>query len=645
METSPKASLSPLPPPSFTSAASSPRKRSIHEVDGVTLPSVGPKRALTTFTENNQENDDPALTLQKDSHSLQEGNVSASIRPVPQVVIPARTADQSPVARTVETTLVPSNTVGDSNQGSPVKSDLIPAKKRKLSPASKEAKEKQRLEEKAKKDEEKRLKDEEKRLKDEEKRIKDKQEAEQKEEKKKRETEQKEEKKKKEAELKEEKKKAKEAREDERRRKDEAKENEKRQKEEAKLKKERAQPKLNSFFAKPQVPASPAKKTSEPKAAALHNDAISTSQATQSDYAKAFPDFFLQSHTILAPPHRFERDADALAHVRSTIDSSLNPGGSAQDLPPFRPSEVFNIIPYQRRCGRQAQSVKDILQLLHSYDDVANQPHLASKSAKSNLSRIPMKSLKFGEDVRPAYQGTFTRAVPRDSAYKVSRNPYRRDLPETNYDYDSEAEWEEPEEGEDLDSEEEEEASDEGEDDMDEFLDDEDDALKENKRRLIVGDLEPNNTGIRWATDGVDEELKGYKMEVISDAVKFPIDPFSTAYWQKPRAADQVTKARVTQKPTSGSLDVFRVPTSTDAAVPASALPPPPTFKAKRPFPPEQLSEFKEAVEGSDLSKIGLVEILKKRFPKVSKDTLKATLDQVAARVGQKEVDKKWVCR
>jgi chromatin assembly factor 1 subunit A len=29
----------------------------------------------------------------------------------------------------------------------------------------------------------------------------------------------------------------------------------------------------------------------------------------------------------------------------------------------------------------------------------------------------------------------------------------------------------------------------------------------------------------------------------------------------------------------------------------------------------------------------------------VSKDTLKATLDQVAARVGQKEVDKKWVCR
>lgn len=33
------------------------------------------------------------------------------------------------------------------------------------------------------------------------------------------------------------------------------------------------------------------------------------------------------------------------------------------------------------------------------------------------------------------------------------------------------------------------------------------------------------------------------------------------------------------------------------------------------------------------------------RFPKVSKDTLKVTLDEVAVRVGQKEADKKWVCR
>jgi hypothetical protein len=33
------------------------------------------------------------------------------------------------------------------------------------------------------------------------------------------------------------------------------------------------------------------------------------------------------------------------------------------------------------------------------------------------------------------------------------------------------------------------------------------------------------------------------------------------------------------------------------------------------------------------------------RFPKVSKDTLKSTLEQYAVRVGQKETDKKWVWR
>ncbi|KAM5486994.1 chromatin assembly factor-I (CAF-I) p90 subunit [Microsporum audouinii] len=60
-------------------------------------------------------------------------------------------------------------------------------------------------------------------------------------------------------------------------------------------------------------------------------------------------------------------------------------------------------------------------------------------------------------------------------------------------------------------------------------------------------------------------------------------------------------------------------------------------------FPGDQLSEFKEAVSGSNLTKAGLIEVLKKRFPKVSKDIIKETLTAIAARQGQKEVDKKWV--
>lgn len=263
------------------------------------------------------------------------------------------------------------------------------------------------------------------------------------------------------------------------------------------------------------------------------------------------------------------------------------------------------------------QTVKGILQRIQTAADASAQSGRKVETSPLNnplnqLRKITMKSLKFGEDVRPPYQGTFTRVVPESSAKKLCRNPYYRGLPDTDYDYDSEAEWEEPEEGEDLDSEEEEE-SDDGEDDMDGFLDDEDDALAGGKRRLIVGDLEPVCSGIQWASDGVDSELQTYQIQTISDAVKFPIDPFSGAYWEKPRAEPASAKGRVMPIPSNQTLDSFRVNPGSDAPAVGSALPPA-TTKAKRPFPPESLPEFKQAVEGSDLSKIGLVEILKKKY-------------------------------
>lgn len=420
--------------------------------------------------------------------------------------------------------------------------------------------------------------------------------------------------------------------------------------------------KLNSFFAKPPVPSASSGQVitaPSPKKASTTADSSCETRAVQSDYEREFPAFFLQSHTIVAPPHRFERDSEALQHVRETIDTCLRNETPIQTHP-FRPSEVFQIIPFRR--GRQpTTSVKDILLQLQRSDDptqpTQNQSVMPSPRPQELLRKVTMKSLKFGEDIRPPYQGTYTRRVSELSTRRLARNPYHRGLPDTDYDYDSEAEWEEPEEGEELDSEEEDEGSDDGEDDLEGFLDDEDDALAEGKRRLIVGDLEPDSTGIKWTANGVEPEMEVYRMETISDAVKFPIDPFSTAYWEKPKPVDQVpAKARP-----ATAIDGFLVPTVPRAVAVGSAVPP--SSKAKRPFPPDQLADFKEAVEGSDLSKIGLVEILKKRlvptvsafrayansyisrFPKVSKDTLKATLDQVAARVGQKEVDKKWVCR
>ncbi|KAL3459813.1 chromatin assembly factor 1 subunit A-domain-containing protein [Aspergillus heterothallicus] len=458
-------------------------------------------------------------------------------------------------------------------------------KKRKLSPAERdakerekeakqqerEAKEKQRLEEKAKKEEEKAKKDEEKK----------KREAEKEEERKKRE----------------EKKKAK----DEEKA---AKDEEKRKKEEEKLKKERAQTKLNSFFAKPKATASqsaqpPSKPNVSPKKPSYDRILVKSPGRPNgvSEYRRAFPDFFLQRHTSLAPPHRFERDAEAVTHLENTVDSYLNSAESADPLA-FRPSELFKLIPYKRRRGALNMSVRDILLQMQSLHD-APETSEATKRLQNSLRQVRMKSLKFGEDVRPPYMGTYTKQLPQSAAARLMRNPFRRELPEVNYEYDSEAEWEDAEEGEELDSEEEEEGSEDGDDDMDGFLDDDDDQLLNGKRRLLVGDLEPASTGLKWQDQEPDPELQAYKMETIVPSVTFPIDPFSTVYWQK---APEPAQSR------SALRSIMGHPGSHTLAAQEN-----PAGKTKRALPVELLGEFKTVVEGSNLTKTGLVEVLKKR--------------------------------
>jgi chromatin assembly factor 1 subunit A len=60
-------------------------------------------------------------------------------------------------------------------------------------------------------------------------------------------------------------------------------------------------------------------------------------------------------------------------------------------------------------------------------------------------------------------------------------------------------------------------------------------------------------------------------------------------------------------------------------------------------IPDEHLLAFKAEVQGKDLTKIGMVEALKKVFPKIPKDAITNTLSVVAARVGPTEKEKRWV--
>ena len=64
-----------------------------------------------------------------------------------------------------------------------------------------------------------------------------------------------------------------------------------------------------------------------------------------------------------------------------------------------------------------------------------------------NPEKVPIKLLKFSTDVRPGYCGTWTKT----SAVVNGRNPFAKDVDVLDYEYDSEAEWDDdPEDAEDV---------------------------------------------------------------------------------------------------------------------------------------------------------------------------------------------------
>ena len=250
---------------------------------------------------------------------------------------------------------------------------------------------------------------------------------------------------------------------------------------------------------------------------------ITPHQAPPLDYERQFPPFFLQSHTVLAPYSRFSRDGKGLEYAQKIIDESLSDGGGTTK--PFNIYDLLHLSPDLSQRFPSVHTVKDIIADIHGstrnpIDLTESQFRRAIQNPADLLKTVPMKYLKFSEDYRPPYIGTFTKLIDRRAISKLCKKPFSRELSNTNYDYDSEAEWEEPGEGEDLDSEGEEEIGEEEEEnEMDGFLDDENDALK---KRPLLGDLEPTCSGICWE-DLENEESKLANLDVL-DLPHFKLD-------------------------------------------------------------------------------------------------------------------------
>jgi chromatin assembly factor 1 subunit A len=356
-------------------------------------------------------------------------------------------------------------------------------------------------------------------------------------------------------------------------------------------------------------------------------------QAKQID--KGFLPFVLGKHMRLAPHNVFLPDTEDLMRVNEDMDSY------AKHPPSPTPSVMESFATLKRRRGFQPPKVEHVI---HKLQGSSNRPIDLTQNHENRprdaLNTIPIKYFSYGEDVRPPYRGTWTRMVDDRTARKLALQPVAQQLPEVDYNYDSEAEWEDVEEGEDLEAEdiEEEEEQDE---EVDGFIDDDNAPQYLARRGIPASDVESKCSGLQWedasgkmrAADARYGNANFSEFTVCfllgqctccvrvespanirTDPSPKTIDPFTTAYW------DPEPKQVSSTLPLTSSMGPPRLPlqdrtngqatmqiTLVNGKVPKAAKVGP------RLVPADLMPAFKAAVSGSDMTKIALIEALKKQ--------------------------------
>jgi len=224
-------------------------------------------------------------------------------------------------------------------------------------------------------------------------------------------------------------------------------------------------------------------------------------QESQSDYRKMFLPFQLKAHTKCAP-HIPSLSHTELETSQREMDKILQHHPTTTS-PTSSLSSLF-VKERSRSRGLWQPTAREVIESLQG----SSQAPIDLTDDSGELYRptdlldaLVVRHLHFGEDVRPAYFGTYSRKVSSSDAARLRRNPFSKLRKDTDYDYDSEAEWEEPEEGEDIGSEGEDDEESVGDaEEMDDFMDDD---AADNKRHMITGDLKPVSTGLCW------EDAKG----------------------------------------------------------------------------------------------------------------------------------------
>ncbi|KAH7165892.1 chromatin assembly factor 1 subunit A-domain-containing protein [Dactylonectria macrodidyma] len=430
------------------------------------------------------------------------------------------------------------------------------------------------------------------------------------------------------------------------------KEEEQKKIQEEKDKKARSQPTLGSFFKLPSTP----KKLSSTSQGDSKKDASPSKLACEtpkSEYEKLFQPFFRKANTEVAKlsPDMTEETRNAKSKI---LDECINGQRCEQaSRASFDAIALFALPGKPRRRGMLHHPVRHIMEQVNKESEMSghaepDHAHKIMKEARQKLEKIPMKVIAFSQDVRPPYYGTVTFqpfALGRGNMSQLARKPTDRRLP-LDYEYDSEAEWQE-EEGEDLDMDDDEEELDD-EDDMEEFLDDSEDAGL--SRRVFANALEPDSTGLCFEGGErvvLNQTVFDHRMEFMHDGLEqsWGIDPFSTEYWEP----EPKTKTIKTVKATKSSDNGTKMPPPSvrvNNAFAALGSGGAPAADAPKLVKDELMDDVKKAIlDNSSLSKVGIEDVIFQQFrDKASRTEVKNTLVHVAERQG-KGRQKAWVLK
>ncbi|KAK4239676.1 chromatin assembly factor 1 subunit A-domain-containing protein [Achaetomium macrosporum] len=445
----------------------------------------------------------------------------------------------------------------------------------------------------------------------------------------------------------------------------EEKEKKRREKEEEEAKKARSQMKLTSMFNR--TPATPKKELATSKSDEAHHASTTTNVEAKdaSLYEKMFKPFFVKEHVRLAS-NPYEMDEET-RQAKTKILEEYIAGVREAPTPTFDPLEWLQI-PCRVRRGRVYPSVR---KLMAEFDSLSNSPAeltTESQSAKLRetlqaLKSVPVKSIKFREDVRPPYIGTISGLPPGvKSLRKLARNPISKTILPLNYDYDSEAEWQE-EEGEDVDDLDDEEEEGDMDEDMADFLDDSEQV--ELTRVAFSGGMEVESTGPCWedrTRKTAEPTLYKYRLEFILEPLEHhhSIDPFSSAYWKtsKPKASagnESSTASASKSAPISTSASTTTASNSISSSsaqdAHANRVPAAPsdalkalttgattagTKKSQQPLPPGMQQKLKDLVRSMPtLSKVGVIELFAANNPGCPRGQIKTSFDALFEKSGK----------